>query len=106
MEAKKTMYVKGIYTFPPHKNAKDFVLGSGVITIKDFKEFLESQEVAQHITQYQGKDQLRLQFLKSDKGGISITIDTWKPTAQKTEPVSVHITPADNLVKVDDDLPF
>lgn len=106
MEPKKTMYVKGIRTFAPNQKAPDFVLGSGVITIKELKEFLDSQEVAGLLTQYQGNDQLRIQFLKSDKGGISVTVDTWKPTAQKSEPVSVHITPADNLVKVDDDLPF
>lgn len=75
------IYPKGIMCFPKHDKAPEFVLGSCVITIADFKDFVNQNQ--QLLTDYQGKKQLRLQILNGQKG-IYFQVDTYKPEAKQT----------------------
>lgn len=67
----------GIITFPKNPKSPDFVLGTAVITIDDFTEWVRNN--AKYLTEYKGKRQLKLQMLKSKEGGIYFQVDTYKP---------------------------
>jgi hypothetical protein len=98
------IYIKGINTFEKNAKAPDFVLGNGVITIDDFKEFINSNQ--QHLTEYQGKKQLRFQITMGKDNKVKFTVDTYKPTA-KTEPTAQQNVNEDMGTKLPTDgLPF
>lgn len=73
--SKDKIYPKGIMTFGARDNAPEFVLGTMIVTIDDLKGFFEEQK--QHISQYNGKDQLKFNMLKGDKG-VYLVLDTYK----------------------------
>ena len=71
------MFVKGFRTFAPRAGAPDFVLGQLVVTLDDFKEFVNG-EAREYISDYNGKKQLRIDILEKKEGGINFTVNTYK----------------------------
>ena len=96
----ETIYVKGINTFPKNDKAPDFVLGSGVITPNVLIAFIKEHQ--EHLTEYKGEKQLKVNFLKGRNGQINITLDTFKPEAKEVQTESIPV----RSEQVDDDLPF
>lgn len=87
---------KGLVTFSPNEKAPDFVLGTLLVNVDEFIDFLKNESL-QYQTEYQGKKQLKIQVTSmKSKRGIMVSVDTWKPTAQG----------ATTNVKSDDGLPF
>ena len=76
--AEQKVYPKGLRFFPKNPKAPEFVLGSMVITINQFIQFLEDNPG--YLTEYKGEKQIRLQVLNG-KDGIYATVDTWKSNA-------------------------
>lgn len=70
---------EGIITFPKHSKAPDFVLGTVVIDIDKFQDWLANHQG--YLTEYKGKSQLKLQALKSKEGGIYFNVDNYQPYA-------------------------
>ena len=91
---------EGVRFFDKNQNAPDFVLGSLVITLDDFKAFVNNN--AHLLTEYQGKKQIKLQLLKSKAGKTYLNVDTFKPTEQPTQPNIPAVSEAEAV----DDLPF
>lgn len=73
------IYVKGFRGFKPNAKAPEFVLGSLIITPKEFGEFLKSDEVRDYFTEYKENKQLKVNVLRSKDGGLSFEVDTYKP---------------------------
>lgn len=74
------IYPKGIITFPKREGSPDFVLGSAVVTVKDFFEFCKENQSL--MSEYNGKNQLKLNILQG-QNGVYFTVDTYK---KKQEP--------------------
>ena len=79
----ETTKPKGWLTFDRRDSAPEFVLGSLIINPNEF--FAWVKENPDFISEYKSKDgviskQLKLNILKSQKGGIYFTVDTYKPT--------------------------
>lgn len=77
----ETIYPKGIRTFEARESAPEFVLGTMIINPNEF--FAWVKENPDFISEYKSKDgviskQLKLNILKSQKGGINFTVDTYK----------------------------
>ena len=72
------IYPQGIRTFKAGDKAPAFILGTIVIDVNALNEWL-SGEGSQYLTDYQGKAQLKLTVLQSDKTGVNLQVDTWKP---------------------------
>lgn len=84
----ETIYPKGIRTFEARESAPEFVLGTMIINPNEF--FAWVKENPDYISEYKSKEgviskQLRLNILKSQKGGINFTVDTYKK-AEDTSP--------------------
>jgi hypothetical protein len=74
---------QGIFTFNPHEKAPAFVLGTIVINLEDFREFVNG-EGKQYLTEYNGKKQLKLQVTSPKEGrGIMVAVDTYKADNSK-----------------------
>jgi len=71
-------YIQGFRTFPANRNAPDFVLGELVVTPDDFFQFCSENK--EHMTEYQGKKQLRISILKGKEDSVQFRLNTWKPT--------------------------
>jgi len=104
--ANETIFAEGIRTFGRNEKAPDFVLGSIVITLEDFKAWVNSNQ--QYLTDYNGKKQIKLQVLKKKDGnGITVIVDNFKPTPktmeQKIEPLMQQF---DGVVEDNSGLPF
>jgi len=69
-------FVEGLRLFNKHEKAPDFVIGSLVITIDDLVKFAKDNPSV--LTNYKGKDQLKLQLQKSKQGNLIAVIDTYK----------------------------
>jgi hypothetical protein len=70
-------YIRGIISFEKNAKAPDFVLGNGVINIDDLTDWIAT-EGKEHITDYKGKRQIKIQFLMSKDNRVSIIVDTYK----------------------------
>ena len=68
---------EGIFAFPKKTNSPEFVLGTAVIDIEKFQDWIENHQG--YLTEYQGKSQLKLQILRSKEGSVYFQVDTWKP---------------------------
>jgi len=81
------IFIKGINTFKRNEKAPDFVIGSGTINLAQFKEFVNSPEMAEHITEYKGQKQIKFQMLKQKdgEGKVNFVVDTYKPESQETK---------------------
>jgi len=87
---------KGLVTFSPNERAPDFVLGTLLVNVDEFIDFLKN-ESQQYQTEYQGKKQLKIQVTAiKNKRGIMVAVDTWRSTAQGATTVN----------NPDSDLPF
>ena len=101
MENKK-VWAKGVVAFPKHERAPEWVVGSLVITPNDLVSWLKS-EGEQYLTEYKGNKQLRLQITKTKDNKLSVSVDTWKPDASKSN----NLTSKKQFVSNDEsDLPF
>lgn len=96
--ANEKIYPKGINTFAKHEKAPDFVLGTIVINLSTFKEWING-EGKQYLSDYKGSPQIRLQVLQG-KERLNIQVDTWKPTKKEEETVP------GNTPEEQDSLPF
>lgn len=72
------IYPKGLRSFKPHEKAPSFVLGTIIMDVNAFRDWIEG-EGREYFTDYQGKSQLKLTVLQSDKTGVNIQVDTYKP---------------------------
>lgn len=80
--AQEKIYVKGFRTFAKSDKAPDFVLGSLVITPREFVDWIkENKEL---LTDYKGAKQLKVQILQG-KESINFVVDTYKPTPNTGE---------------------
>ena len=79
------IYVKGFRGFKPNDKAPDFVLGSLIITPKEFGEFLKSDDVKQYFTEYKEMKQIKINVLRSKDGGLSFEVDTYKKATEKKD---------------------
>ena len=91
---------EGIRFFDKKTSQPDFVIGSMVITMNDLFAFCKANPDL--VTEYQGKKQLKLQILKSQKGNLYAKVDTWKPDTQQAAP-AVFDAPT---LPDDNDVPF
>jgi len=99
--SKEIIYAKGLRGFNKHEKSPDFVIGTVVVNIDEFVQFVKDNE--QYQTEYNGQKQLKLQITKSKKDGSpSFNIDTFKPTPK------VEDKPTPSTAKKEDfsDLPF
>lgn len=78
------IYVEGFRGFKPNEKAPDFVLGTLIVTPKEFIDFLNNK-CSKHFTEYNGKQQIKFQVLRSKDGGLTFVVDTYKQE-QKQEP--------------------
>ena len=69
------VYPKGIIVFNPNEKAPSFVKGTIVISPNQLTEWLEQNP--DHVTDYKGEPQLKLQLLEGDKG-LYVIVDTYK----------------------------
>ena len=95
------IYPKGIMTFDPNENAPEFVLGTVIITPEKLIDWCN--ENSKYLTKYKGDTQIKLNCLKSQKGGIYFTVDTWKP--EKKEQLQEQPKEDEGLLETGD-LPF
>ena len=72
------VYIPAIRNFKPNERAPQFILASMVIDVAEFNDWINN-EGSQYLTEYNGKKQLRLTVLQSDKTGVNIQVDTYKP---------------------------
>jgi hypothetical protein len=86
------IFPEGIKFFAKSDKAPDFVVGTMVITPAELVQFIKDN--ASLLVDYNGTKQLKLQVLKSQKGGLYAQVDTWKPSARSA------------AVADDSDLPF
>jgi hypothetical protein len=77
------IFMEGIRCFPKRENQPDFVIGSMVITIADVLTFFNTRKDL--VSQYNGKDQMKLQLLKSKGGGFYLAVDTYKPSGNTVD---------------------
>jgi len=75
--AKEKIYPKGFVCFAKNEKAPDFVKGTIIITLEDFKEWVNG-DGKQYLTDYKGKKQLKLQLTEWE-GRPSLSVDTFKP---------------------------
>jgi hypothetical protein len=73
---------KGIRFFTNEKQP-DFVVCNVVITPNELVQFIKDN--SEHLTDYNGQKQIKLQLLKSKEGKLYANIDTYKPNAAQTE---------------------
>ena len=73
------VFPKGLRTFKPNEKAPEWVKGSVIIDINEFKAWLEDFDTAQYITEYNGKPQIKLDIVetKADKR-INFEVNTYK----------------------------
>jgi hypothetical protein len=96
----KQIYCEGIRSFKPHEKAPAFVLGSVIITLEDLTQFFKDNP--NYLRDYQGKKQIRLSALQSDKTGINFQVDTYG-LEPKSEP---NFTPPTSGGEEVEPLPF
>lgn len=94
------VYVEGFRGFKAHEKAPEFVLGTLIITPREFVEFLKKKEIVDLFTEYEGKKQLKINVLRSKNGGLSFDVDTYKKGVAPVTEAKPEI-PEPN-----DDLPF
>ena len=76
-EKKELIFAEGIRFFKPRENAPKSIKGNMVINLQELMDFTEKQKV---------QGDLRIDLRKSEtKGTYYFTLNTWKPTAPKTQ---------------------
>lgn len=104
----ETIYPKGIRTFAKHEKAPDFILGSVIITLNEFWDWCKANKELQ--TEYDGNKQLKLTCMTKKGGGITFSVDTYKPNQKpESKPNQESKTPYTDAINNEpetDDLPF
>ena len=95
---------QGIKTFNRHEKAPETVLGSMIMSIDEFIQWIKSDDVKKHYSQYDGKNQLKFD-IKTGKYGVFLTLNTYKPNGQQVNTTIIQSTSSD-LPEATDDLPF
>lgn len=71
-----TIKPEGIITFNRNAKAPEFVLGTIVIDVDKFQQWIDSHNG--YLTEYNGKQQLKLQVLKSSNDrGFYLAVDNY-----------------------------
>jgi len=78
--SKEIIYAKGLRAFNKHEKSPDFVVGTVVVSIDEFTQFIKDNEKYQ--TEYNGKKQLKLEVTKNRDGVLVYSINTYKKDAQ------------------------
>ena len=77
MSNEKPIFPKGITCFKKSDTAPDFVIGTMIISIDEFADWLASNQ--EHITDYKGKKQIKLKMTYTrDEHRPSVSVDTYK----------------------------
>ena len=84
------VYVEGFRGFKPNEKAPDFVLGTLIVTPKEFIDFLNNK-CSKYFTEYNGKQQIKFQVLRAKDGGLTFVVDTYVKPEQKQEDESDNI---------------
>tara|TARA_R110000782_G_scaffold96818_2_gene181453 strand:- start:6702 stop:7010 length:309 start_codon:yes stop_codon:yes gene_type:complete len=92
---KEPIYVEGLRFFNPRETAPDFVKGEIIVNLKQFVDFLATQE--ENYTKYEGNNQLKIVMKTGKSGGMYFEVDTFKPNSGAAAPQKVAVTTADNL---------
>ena len=92
---KEPIYVEGLRFFNPRETAPDFVRGEIIVNLKQFFDFVSTQE--EHYTEYEGNKQLKLSMKTGKKGGMYFEVDTFKPTPKGAATQKVEVASADDL---------
>ena len=71
-----TIYPQGVKAFSPKDGSPEWVAGDLIISLDEFKEFVNSNQDL--LSEYKGKKQLRLSLLNGRKG-LYLTVNTFKP---------------------------
>lgn len=103
MEKQEKVFAKGVMAFAPHEKAPSFVKGSIVISMNDFIAW--AKENTQHLTDYKGVKQLRLQITEWE-GKFNIQVDTFKPSAPRGNSSTSNSNNYSSNSKDNSDLPF
>ena len=83
--ANLAIYPKGVMVFAPNEKAPDFVVGTLIITPKDFLDWLKDGEGKDWLTEYTNKEgttvkQIKLSITRKQDGqGLNLKVDTFKP---------------------------
>lgn len=103
--SKDRTYADGVRLFKPNDNAPDWVLGTLIITPETLTEWMKAN--GNLATEYNGKQQIRLQILKG-QNGVHCPVDTYQPDGVKVIAQAAR-EKAYNLRDIqneDSDLPF
>ena len=101
------IYAKGINTFAKNEKAPDFVLGTIVINLNSFKEWING-EGRKYLSDYKGSPQLKLQVLQG-KERLNILVDTFQPKKKEEIIPGNTVEEQAEIEKTfpkNDDLPF
>ncbi|MCF3107281.1 hypothetical protein LL912_00680 [Niabella sp. CC-SYL272] len=81
------IFVGGFRGFAKNDKAPDWVIGDALITIDEFKAFINSNQ--QYLTEYNGKKQLKIQVTRAQNGSLSFTVNTYQKQDQsgQTHPI-------------------
>lgn len=80
--ANEKIYPKGVRVFAPHEKAPKWVKGTVLITLDDLVQFAKDNPLL--LTEYAGKQQLRLQ-LQEGQNGLTMVVDTYKKEASQKQ---------------------
>ena len=111
-EKKEKFYVQGFRGFKKRDNAPEWIVGSLLISIDEFKDFLDTTKVQSVMSEYQGRKQLNINILRTRDGGISFEVNDYKkdPALTKVADNKVESSQAVNFEQVtmpeENDLPF
>jgi hypothetical protein len=107
--ANERIFPKGLIAFKPKDTAPTWVKASVMITLDDFKAWVNG-EGKEHLTDYNGKKQLKLQITETKDGKFSFSVDTFKPTPREGQPTDKDAPaknePFNGNSGDDSDLPF
>lgn len=78
------IFPQGITCFAKSDKAPDFVLGTVVIDLAKFKAWVNGEGI-EHLSDYKGSKQLRLQMLAGKDGRPYVVVDNYKPSNKKTD---------------------
>mgnify|MGYP005988835779 CR=1 FL=1 len=91
------VFTKGLRFFAPNDKAPDFVKANVKLDLKEFFDFVSSDEIKAHYKEYTPKGttkkikQLPLQLLESKDGGFYFTVDTFVPNGSGSSPTPVAV---------------
>ena len=97
------IYPKGVMIFKPRENAPDFVKGSMVVSLREFTDWVKTQQ--EHYSEYNGKKQLRFKILDG-REGLYLELDTWKAESKNNGRADDFLGQPKAFDLNEDDVPF